>query len=186
MPVDLDEFALAKLAREMAMAIRPYTAVFEDFGITEEDYYEIQKLDFFKRAKEQFALEWNSALSVYDRTKLKAATSVEEAMQKLAKRALRDDEPLTSVTDTIKLFARIAGMGEPKTDKSNTAERFVIEINLGADTETYDKSIEVNPNDIPPSKPLIEAKPIKPEKPKRGRPPKTEVVTRGLFGLFDE
>ena len=38
---DLDEYAMAKLAREMAMAIRNYKDIFADFGITEEDYYEI-------------------------------------------------------------------------------------------------------------------------------------------------
>ena len=70
MTADLDEFALAKLAREMAMNIRPYKAVFEDFNISEEDYYEIAKNEFYIRAKEQFALEWNSALSVNERVKL--------------------------------------------------------------------------------------------------------------------
>jgi hypothetical protein len=178
MAVDLDEFALAKLAREMAMNIRTYQSIFADFGITEEDYYEIQKIEFYKRAKEQFALEWNSALSVYDRTKLKAATTVEEGLQKLGQRMLREDEPLASVTDVAKLMARIAGMGEPKTEKANSSERFVITINMGADTEHYDKSIEVTPEDIPPSKPLIEAKPTELAKRKRGRPSNAEIARR--------
>jgi hypothetical protein len=173
MAVDLDDFALAKLAREMAIGIRNYQAIFADFGITEEDYYEIQKIEFFKRAKDQFALEWNSALSVHDRTKLKAASAVEEALQKLGKRMLRDDEPLTSATDVAKLFARIAGMGEPKAEKANSAERFVININLGGDVEHYDKSIEVTSNDIAPSQPLIESKPLEVSiKRKPGRPRK--------------
>ena len=32
---DLDEFTLAKLAREMAMNIRPYKPIFADYGIDE-------------------------------------------------------------------------------------------------------------------------------------------------------
>ena len=52
---DLDEDAMAKLAREMAMDIRNYKDIFADFGISEEDYYEIAKTRFYMRAKEQFA-----------------------------------------------------------------------------------------------------------------------------------
>ena len=90
--VDLSETALAKLAREMAINIRNYKDIFDDFKITEEDYYEICKLDFFKRAKEQFALEWNSALSAADRVKLTSATSAEEILPVVTRRALDPSE----------------------------------------------------------------------------------------------
>jgi hypothetical protein len=49
---------------------------------------------------------------------------------------------------------------------------------MGADTEHYDKSIEVTPEDIPPSKPLIEAKPTELTKRKRGRPSNAEIARR--------
>jgi hypothetical protein len=35
------------------------------------------------------------------------------------------------------------------------SERFVIQINLGADTEIYSKSIEINPNDVDPNEVTI-------------------------------
>jgi hypothetical protein len=108
---DLDEFALAKLAREMAMNIRPYQAVFSDFGIDESDYYEIAKQDFFKRAKEQFTLEWNSVLSVNERTKLLSATGYEEALPVICKRLLRENESLRDVIDGAKMLSKNAGLG---------------------------------------------------------------------------
>ena len=49
------------------MNIRNYKDVFADFGIDENDYQQIEKTEFFRKAKEQFALEWNSALSSVDR-----------------------------------------------------------------------------------------------------------------------
>ena len=135
---DLDETAMAKLAREMAMNIRNYKVIFEDFDITEEDFYEISKNDFFKRAKEHFALEWNSALSTVDRTRLKAAAGTEELMGPLIQRALRESEPLAACIETAKWVSKIAGLDGAKSEGPNAADRFVITINLGADVEHYD------------------------------------------------
>lgn len=154
MPVDLDEFALAKLAREMAMNIRNYKTVFEDFGITEEDYYEIEKIEFYKRAKEQFTLEWNSVLSVADRVKLKSAVLSEEVLHTFGKRMLRETTPTEDVVNGLKLLCKNAGIGEGKEGTAN-AERFVITINMGADTEHYDKSITIDAKDISPEPKIV-------------------------------
>lgn len=143
---DLDEFALAKLAREMAMNIRPALTVFEDFGITPEDYYGIEKNEFFKRAKEQFALEWNSALSVNERVKLISAAFLEEALPRLGKRMM-GDEPLPAATEVAKLFARNAGLGEGKGEQK-TSERFQITINIGEEVKTFDKALMPDSNVI--------------------------------------
>lgn len=153
MAVDMDEFAMAKLAREMAMGIRNYKKIFEDFSITEEDYYEISKHEFFKRAKEHFALEWNSALSTNQRIKLMSAAAAEEGLLTLGRRILNENEPLPAVVEAHKLLTRNAGMGEGA-DTGNSSDRFVITINLGADTEHYDKSIAIDANDTPPAKKL--------------------------------
>ncbi len=148
---NLDEFAMAKLAREMAMAIRNYKIIFDDFGITEEEYYEIAKNDFYKRAKEQFALEWNSALSAAERVKLISASYAEEILPVVTRRAMNRDEPLPGVLGTFKQLCQNAGIGDPKNPVSNAAERFVITINMGADVEHYDKSITIDANDIDPA-----------------------------------
>lgn len=139
---DLNEFAMAKLAREMAMAIRNHHAIFQDFGITEEDYYEVSKNEFYKRAKEQFALEWNSALSAAERVKLISASYAEEVLPVITRRAMREDEPLPGVLGTFKQLCQNAGIGDPKNPMVNAAERFIISINMGGDVEHFDKSIE--------------------------------------------
>ena len=145
---DLDEFALAKLAREMAMNIRPYKAVFADFGIDETEYYEIEKIEFYKRAKDQFAIEWNSSLSATERVKLISAAYLEQVLPVIGAKALNREENLPAATEVAKFLARNAGIGDPKQDLSKTAERFVITINLGGDVEKFDKSIAVDANDV--------------------------------------
>jgi hypothetical protein len=146
--LDMDEVTLAKLAREMAMCVRKAEAIFADYGIDETQYYELAtRNEFFKRAKEQFTLEWNSSCSAADRVRAISAAYLEQSLPALAKR-LQGNEPLAAVADMAKLFARNAGIGDLKGDaKSN--ERFVITINMGDDaTETYNKSIEIKPDDV--------------------------------------
>jgi hypothetical protein len=145
---DLNETSMAQLASEMAMNIRNYKAIFKDFGITEEDYYEISKHPFFIRAKEQFALEWNSTMSAADRVRLISASYAEQALPVMGRRMMDPTEPLDRALNTFKQMCANAGIGNDKAAPQNAADRFVITINLGADTEHYNKSIEVNPNDV--------------------------------------
>jgi hypothetical protein len=152
MAVDLDVAAMAKLAREMAMGIRNYRDIFKDFDITEEEYYEVSKNEFFKKLKEQFSTEWNSANSTEERLRLGSLAYLEQMLPAATRQALKSDTPLASATDWSKVLMKMAGVGEVKGEKDHQAERFVIQINMGADTETYNKSIEVNPDDIPPPK----------------------------------
>jgi hypothetical protein len=148
---DLDEFALAKLAREMAMNIRNYKAIFEDFGITEEDYYEISKIEHFKRCKEQFSLEWNSSASAADRSRLIMAAYTEQCAPAMARGVLDETKPFSDRIDGFKSLMKGAGIGEAKNDRGS-AERFIININLGGEVETYDKSLTIDANDVAPAK----------------------------------
>jgi hypothetical protein len=149
-PNGFDEFAMAKLAREMAMAIRDYKTIFEDFGIDEEQYYEIAKHEFFKRAKEQFAIEWNSALSANDRVKLIMAAYTEEMLPKMGASALDDNKPLSDRTAIFQMFMKGAGIGDAKPNASSS-ERFVININMGGEVEHYDKAVAI---DVTPENPV--------------------------------
>jgi hypothetical protein len=52
--------------------------------------------------------------------------------------------------DAYKELRATAVVGENAEGRSE-GDRFIITINLGADTETYNKSIEINPNDTDPN-----------------------------------
>ena len=145
----LDEAALAKLAREMAMNIRNVHTIFAEYGIDETGYYELMAHnDFFKRAKEQFTLEWNATTSTVDRVKMLSAAAAEQVLPVITTRALNPNEPFMAVLKSYENMTRAAGIGSDKTSEANSAERFVIQINLGETTETYNRSIEINPKDV--------------------------------------
>jgi hypothetical protein len=143
---DLNETELAKLARELVMNVRNYQLVFADFGIDETDYQRIEKLEFFRRVKEQFAIDWNSAISTEERVRLGSLAYVEQILPVITRRAMAPDSNLSAATDVGKLLMKAAGVGEPKNEKANT-ERFVITINLGGDVETFDKPLAVGVDD---------------------------------------
>jgi hypothetical protein len=152
---DLNESQMAALARELVMNIRNYKETFKLFEIDENDYQRIEKNEFFRKVKEHFTLEWNSTLSTEERIRFQNLAYYEQLSPVLTRRAMAPDANLSASTDVAKVLMKGAGIGEAKSEKSN-AERFVITINLGADVdgkemvEHYDKSIEVNADDVPP------------------------------------
>jgi hypothetical protein len=143
---DLDELQLAKLAREMAMNIRNYKDIFADFGIDENDYVRIQRNEFYRKVKEQFTVEWNSAVSTEERLRIGSLAYLEQLTPVITRRAMREDSNLGAATDVSKVLMKMAGVGEAKSEKANL-ERFVITINLGGDVEHYDKPIAIDAND---------------------------------------
>jgi hypothetical protein len=146
----LDEHQLTALAREIAMNIYDITTIFEHFGIDETEYYEITKIPFFQQVKEQYTIEWNSALSTEARLKIKNLAMAEAVLPTLGLRALDRKEPFQGPIDFYKTCLKTGGFGEQKTAGGAGSERFVITINLGADEEGkpviehYDKPLAIN------------------------------------------
>jgi hypothetical protein len=150
---ELDDIQMAALARELVMNIRNYKETFELFGIDENDYQQIEKNEYFRKVRDHIALEWNAMSSTDERIRLQHLAYLEKLSPVLARRAMLPDANLAASTDVAKIFMKGGGVGEARSEK-NTAERFVITINLGADSEGkeviehYDKSIAVDPHDI--------------------------------------
>jgi hypothetical protein len=147
----MDEAAMARLAREIAMNIRPVADILDDYGLDEQAFYELDTRNaFFRKVRNEFAVEWNATTSATDRVRAVSAAYLEQALPHLARRMMQAEEPLPAVTEVAKLFGRNAGLGEPKLDRAS-AERFQITINLGADSagkpviETYDKPLLASP-----------------------------------------
>jgi hypothetical protein len=151
--MSLDRYELAALAREMAINIKPKAEVLRTFewddgnvrrvGITAEEFAEIQKLDFYKRAHDECVIEWNNLRSTADRAKLHAQTTLEELIKKIGKRTLGDKEPLPAVVEAAKFLARVGLEGDGLA--AAAAERFTININLGRGREHFEKTIEHKP-----------------------------------------
>ncbi len=146
--MDIDQAKLAKLARERVMNLKPLDAILNVFDLSKKQFAEIEARPDYQRIVEHYAIEWNSALSTPDRVKLRSATTVEDNMEILSTRMVDPTTPLTASVETMKLFAKLAGLGEKK-DEMPSSEKFIITINLGEDkTITYNPPTEKLTNEI--------------------------------------
>jgi hypothetical protein len=146
---------LAALAREVAMDIKPLPDILKVYRLSEDDYLKISKIPFYAKALETAAIEWNSALSTHDRIRIEAAAIMEDAMPGLSARMKSKEEALPAAIEAGKLFAKLAGLGEVNKAAAGSGEKFVIQIDLGADTKLrYEK-------DVTPILPVIEQEPSK-------------------------
>lgn len=129
---DLTEQQIVMLARDMAWAIKPPDKLLEALNISPEQFNEhILTNGYYKRAYSAFLVEWESATSTNKRLAVKSATALEMYLPEIAARMSRPGENLTGVVETAKLFAKLAGAGEP-VRQEGAGERFTININLGA------------------------------------------------------
>lgn len=132
---------LAALAREIVMSIREIPDILATFKLTPAQYERVKSLPYFQKALDTLSIEWNSALSTAQRIKVGAAAILENGMPNLGARMTNPSEPYTAQIEAGKLFAKLAGVGEPATG-SGGGERFTISINLGADTVLrYEKDV---------------------------------------------
>ena len=146
---DLDEFALAKLAREMAMNIRNYKAIFADFGIDERTTTRSRRTSSTSGPRSSSRWSGIQPLSATDRVKLISAAYLEQVLPVIGAKALNADENLGAADRRRQDSSpRTPASARPRPTRKTAAERFVITINLGADVEgkpvieKYDKSID--------------------------------------------
>jgi hypothetical protein len=131
--MQLDQFKLAALAREIVMNVKTVHEVLKDYQITWDEYKEeVEPNPFFKKVFEQQIIEWNSVSSTKDRIKAQAQAGLEKALQPLGVRLMDPNESLNAQVETGKLFAKLGQLDTPK-EGPTASERFTITINLGAD-----------------------------------------------------
>ena len=100
-------------------------------------------------------IEWQSAENAQARIKIEAAVALEDALPAIAARMTKEGEALSGVVETGKLFAKLAQIGEGRSE-GLPGEKFSITINLGEDKKlTFEK-------DVTPTPPLIEEKAYEP------------------------
>lgn len=131
--------SIAALVRDLAVNMYDIDYILKKHRLTQDEYEGLCKNEFFKRALEVAATEWHSPLSTNKRLAMQAAIGLEDAMPKMAARMHKESEPLANIVEVARLFAKIAGAGEEKTTNI-PSEKFTITINLGADTEHFEKT----------------------------------------------
>jgi len=127
------EVTLLKLAREIAMDIRPVEDILETHAVTLSEWAEIQENTFFKAVLIQEIEAWQGAGNTAERVKLKSLAFVEEALPEFFARAHDPKEPLNSKIEVLKTISKFAGIGGNNFDASLGGEKLSVTINLGSD-----------------------------------------------------
>ena len=126
------EVTMLKLARELAMDIRPVEDILVTHEVTLEQWELISNHPVFKVYLRGAVEEWHSATNTPERVKLKSLSFVEESLPEFFARAHDAREPLAAKTEILKTIAKFAGVGG-SVDGVIAGERMIVNINLGAD-----------------------------------------------------
>lgn len=127
------ELILLKLAREIAMDIRPVEEILEIHKINGENWENIQKNPYFQGILSSEVEAWQSANNTSERLKIKSLAMVEEALPEFYARMHDPKEPLPAKTDVLKTIAKFAGVGGSDFNAAVGGEKLSVTINLGSD-----------------------------------------------------
>lgn len=130
-----NDTGLVRLAREIAMDMRPLDEVLETFEITSENWQKLSENTHFQAILRSEIEAWNSAVNTPERVKIKALAFVEEALPEFYARAHDPKEPLNAKVEVLKTVAKFAGVGGSQFDAAMAGEKFSVTINLGADQQ---------------------------------------------------
>jgi hypothetical protein len=127
------ERSMVKLAREIAMDLRPLDDILELHGISRGEFERIKVNPYFTRVLTAEKEVWEAASNTRQRVEMKAAAIVEEFLPELYRRMVNPKEDLLKVVKGLEHASRLAKMGNEKIDSVDMADKVVITINMGAD-----------------------------------------------------
>ncbi len=136
------------IAKDVAIGMYDMPAILKKHEITPEQYAFLETLPYFQDVLKQQANEWFGPKNSQQRLAIQASTGLEQVLPDAIARVSIKNEPLQGIAQLVKVLADIAGASGNTRQPSAPAERFKITINLGADTEVYNKSKPVFNLDI--------------------------------------
>lgn len=126
---DVDTLML-KLARNIAMDMHPLEDILTYLGISVRQFDQWREHPRFLMYLRTEREAWESATNTHERTKLKAATIMEQFMLQAHTELADRKTPLNQRVELGKLISKIAGMGEPKVVNGGEGG-FRLQINIG-------------------------------------------------------
>lgn len=128
-----EHVTVLKLAREIAMDIRPLEDILKTHGIDQPRWEKLSNSARFQALLRSEIEAWESATNTAERVKIKSLAFVEESLPEFFARAHDRREPLNSKVEVLKTVAKFAGVGGSGVDGSVAGEKLMVTINLGAD-----------------------------------------------------
>jgi hypothetical protein len=126
------EIDIVKLAREIAMDLRPLDAILEHHRVALSEFEKLKRHPYFCRVLNAEVEAWHSAVNTSERVRLKSQAMMEEFLPDLYKRMVAPKEDLMKVVKGAELVAKLANLGAEGKD-INPSDKVVITINMGAE-----------------------------------------------------
>jgi len=125
------DLRLLRVARELAVGIRPLDEILELHEIDPDDWEAFKSTPQFTKLLSEEIAAWESASNTRERVRLKSLAFLEEALPEYFGRAHDRREPLSAKIELLKAIAKIAGIdGGPK--DADPGQKFSVVINLGS------------------------------------------------------
>lgn len=125
------EIDIVKLAREIAMDLRPLSAILEHHQIDLREFEKLKRHPYFTRVLTAEVEAWNSAVNTSERVRLKSQAMMEELLPDLYKRMIAPKEDLLKVVKGAELVAKLGALGTPEVSGGNPGDKVVIHIDMG-------------------------------------------------------
>jgi hypothetical protein len=122
------EARLIRLARELAIEIRPTDAILAEYAVSNAEWEHLSRWPWFQQLLQTEMAQWQAAGSTHDRVRLKSAVLVEEWLIEANRRLHDKDESLNAKVELFKTLARIANLGTGDGEMAGGGFRVVINI----------------------------------------------------------
>lgn len=138
MPSDWTTQRAYAFMRELAQEMFPVEHILKTHSVTDAQYAEMQKHETFGKVLETMKAEWHKADNTPKRLALEAMVALEKHMPDVVSRMGKPSEDLDAIVRLAALLAKMGGIGE-QAQAAGPSEKFKITINLGADTQAFEK-----------------------------------------------
>lgn len=124
------EIDIVKLAREIAMDLRPLKDILEHHKVGVQEFETLKRHPYFARVLAAEVEAWQSAVNTGERVKLKSAAMMEELLPDLYRRIVAPKEDLMKVVKGAELVAKLANLGN-EAKETGPGDKVVIHIDMG-------------------------------------------------------
>lgn len=125
------EIDIVKLAREIAMDLRPLGEILEHHRVSVSEFERLKRHPYFCRVLNAEVEAWQSAVNTGERVRLKSQAMMEEFLPDLYRRMVAPKEDLLKVVKGAELVAKLASLGGDA-NSGKPGDKVVISINMGA------------------------------------------------------
>lgn len=130
---DNDAKLLRRIAKDIAMDLKPIESILNESGVTVEWFESIQNTRLFQDFLTEETASWGSAPNTAERIRLKYLMITEEVAPNMFEALLDTKSPVAQRADLLKTVAKLAGLDRQGDSDAGSTGRIKITINMGAE-----------------------------------------------------